>query len=104
MRTFDHFERLLKGEQRFDWLDDKHTDHHDGEYRDGATGHVQDEQIHGHLLQRSQRQIPRFLYYQVIGVGLSHVFHIVKEGTGGCISWRRRYLHAFVLFRSVRKV
>lgn len=95
---------LLEGEQRLDWLDDEHTDHHDGEYRDGATSHVQEEQIHRHLFQGSQRQVPGFLYYQVVGVGLPHVFHIVKEGAGWCIPRRRRYLRALVLFRSAGRM
>lgn len=104
MRTFDHFERLLEREQRLDWLDDEHTDHHDGEYRDGTTGHVQDKEIHGHLFEGPQCQVPGLLYYQMIGVRLPHVLHIVKEGTSGCVSRWRRYLYAFVLFRSVREV
>lgn len=94
---------MLEREQRLDRLDDEHTDHHDGEYRDGTAGHVQDEQIHGHLLEGPQRQVPGLLYYQVIGVGLPHVLDIVKEGTGRCVPWWGRYLHAFVLFRSAKR-
>lgn len=95
---------LLEGEQRLDWLDDEHTDHHDGEYRNGATSHVQDKQIHGYLFEGPQSQVPRLLYYQEIRIRLPHVLDIVKEATGRCVPWWRRYLHIFVLFRSVKRM
>ena len=53
---------LLNGEKSLNGTDEHHADHHDGEYRDGITRHPHDEQVHGNLLQRTQRYVPRFLH------------------------------------------
>lgn len=49
------------GHERLDGSPRHHTHHHDGEYGDGVSRHVHDEEIHGNLLQRSQSHVPASL-------------------------------------------
>lgn len=49
------------GHERLDGSPRHHTHHHDGEYGDGVSRHVHDEEVHGNLLQRSQSHVPASL-------------------------------------------
>lgn len=66
--TFYNLERGLRGEDRFDRTHQHHADHHDREDGDRVAGHVHDQQVHGHLLDGAERQVPGALQQQVRGV------------------------------------
>lgn len=92
--SLDGLKRAAGGEERLDQPDDHHAHHHYGEDGYGVATHVHDQQVHWHLLNRSQGQFPGLFDNQMALVSLFGHLAVVLSG-GWVVTGRGGILVAF---------
>lgn len=58
LNSFNYFECRSGRQHRLNRSDEHHHHHHDREDTDRASGHVHNQQVHGELFDRTQRNVP----------------------------------------------
>lgn len=79
--SLDGFERAAGGEEGLHQSDHHHADHHYGEDGDGVAAHVHHQEVHRHLLNRSEGEFPGLFDNQMALVGFfGHLVVVLSRG------------------------